>query len=80
MNRALYRGDAADLLEQRKITLHQGDIESMFVDSMRENGVEVERPRQPSSLVMSNDEEVLEAQDSYPIKVRSCHCHKRAFH
>ncbi|KAL5513388.1 hypothetical protein ACEPAH_3787 [Sanghuangporus vaninii] len=51
------------------ITLHQGAIESIFVDSMAEEGVNVERPVQPAALSLSEDESELEDPDSYPVKV-----------
>ncbi len=36
-------------------TLHQGEIESLFLDSMRNGGLEVERPVVPISLQISED-------------------------
>ena len=54
-----------------QVTLHQGDIEAIFVDSMRESGLEIERSRQPSSLVLSEDEKEIESFDGYPVKVVS---------
>lgn len=36
---------------------------------MRASGVEVDRPRQPSSLALVEDEKEIESADSYPVKV-----------
>ena len=38
---------------------------------MRESGLEIERSRQPSSLVLSEDEKEIESFDGYPVKVVS---------
>ncbi|RDB15363.1 Phenol 2-monooxygenase [Hypsizygus marmoreus] len=48
-------------------TLHQGAIESIFLDSMRELGVEVSRPTVPVSIQISDDEKHLT--NSYPVRV-----------
>ncbi|KAF8126082.1 FAD binding domain-containing protein [Boletus edulis] len=52
-----------------QITLHQGAIEAIFVDSMRAHGVEVERPKQPVDLEISEDPDELSSLSSYPVKV-----------
>ncbi|KAH8110740.1 FAD binding domain-containing protein [Phellopilus nigrolimitatus] len=51
------------------VTLHQGAIESMLHDSMRENGVEVQRSLQPTMLELSDDDNEISHVDSYPVKV-----------
>ncbi|KAF8555663.1 hypothetical protein OG21DRAFT_1438464 [Imleria badia] len=51
------------------ITLHQGAIEAIFLDSMRDRGVEVERPRQPLEIEISEDVDELSSPSSYPVKV-----------
>ncbi|KZT52379.1 hypothetical protein CALCODRAFT_502386 [Calocera cornea HHB12733] len=52
-----------------EVTLHQGEIEAIFLDSMREHGLEVERPIVPESIEISEDVEELASKDSYPVKV-----------
>ncbi|EIW75097.1 hypothetical protein CONPUDRAFT_147281 [Coniophora puteana RWD-64-598 SS2] len=54
-----------------EITLHQGAIESIFLDSMRERGVTVERPIVPSALVF--DELKLSDPSAYAVKVTLQH-------
>ena len=49
--------------------LHQGAIEAIFLDSMRDHGVEVERPRQPAEIEVSTDANELSSALSYPVKV-----------
>lgn len=51
------------------MTLHQGAIEQIFKDSLREHGVHVERPYQPTSLELSQDEKELLDPEAYPVKV-----------
>lgn len=51
-------------------TLHQGEIESLFLDSMRKEGLQVERPIVPISLQISEDPEELDDPHAYPVKVR----------
>ena len=51
-------------------TLHQGEIESLFLDSMRKDGLEVERPIVPISLQISEDPKEIDDPHAYPIKVR----------
>lgn len=53
-----------------EVTLHQGEIENMFLDSMRKEGLEVERPIVPISLQISEDPEELSDPHAHPIKVR----------
>jgi phenol 2-monooxygenase (NADPH) len=53
-----------------KVTLHQGEIESLFLDSMRKEGLQVERPIVPISLQISDDPKEIADPHAYPIKVR----------
>jgi phenol 2-monooxygenase (NADPH) len=53
-----------------EVTLHQGEIESLFLDSMRKDGLEVERPIVPVSLQMSEDPTEIADPHAYPVKVR----------
>ncbi|KAF9224075.1 hypothetical protein BS17DRAFT_780425 [Gyrodon lividus] len=46
-----------------EITLHQGAIEAIFLDSMSLHGTKVERPTTPSAI------EILDNADDYPVKV-----------
>ena len=62
---------SASELNQSQITLHQGAIENIFLDSLREHGVKVDRPMQPMSLELSMDEAKLADPQSYPVKVGS---------
>lgn len=52
-----------------ELTLHQGAIEKVFLDSMRKEGLEVERPKIPTSLEISTDEAVLSDPQAYAVKV-----------
>ncbi|KAI9464680.1 FAD binding domain-containing protein [Boletus coccyginus] len=52
-----------------QITLHQGAIEDIFIDSMRGHGVEVERPSRPIDIEISEDIDELSSPLSYPVKV-----------
>ncbi|KAH9479232.1 Phenol hydroxylase [Psilocybe cubensis] len=52
-----------------EVTLHQGAIESIFLDSMREHGVEISRPVIPTSLTLSEDETLLNDPQAYPVRV-----------
>ena len=54
-----------------QVTLHQGAIESIFLDSMHTLGVSVNRPFTPVSIELSEDKNILEDLDAYPVKV--CH-------
>jgi phenol 2-monooxygenase len=53
-----------------EVTLHQGEIEKLFLDSMRKEGLEVERPIVPISLQISEDPKEIADPHAYPIKVR----------
>ncbi|TFL02292.1 FAD binding domain-containing protein [Pterulicium gracile] len=56
-----------------EVTLHQGAIESIFLDSMRTYGVKVERPIVPTRMELSsNPSELLDPQ-AYPVKVTVQH-------
>ncbi|KAF7794984.1 hypothetical protein EIP86_006127 [Pleurotus ostreatoroseus] len=50
-------------------TMHQGHIESIFIDSMTSIGFKVDRPVAPSSMEVSTDEADLADPTSYPVKV-----------
>lgn len=50
-------------------TLHQGAIESIFLDSMRKEGVEVERPILPTSIEISRDEKLAKDPKAHAVKV-----------
>ncbi|OBZ73534.1 Phenol 2-monooxygenase [Grifola frondosa] len=52
-----------------EVTLHQGAIESIFLDSMRSLGVTVQRPVVPTSIELSQDEAVLNDPNSRAVKV-----------
>ncbi|KAG1850915.1 FAD binding domain-containing protein [Suillus subluteus] len=52
-----------------KITIDQGSIESLFIESMKSQGVSVDRPIAPSSLEISEDPEELLDPSAYPVKV-----------
>ncbi|KAL4251565.1 PheA/TfdB FAD monooxygenase family protein [Abortiporus biennis] len=56
-----------------EVTLHQGAIEAIFVDSMRERGLEVDRPIIPTSLELSTEESELKDPNAYPVKVELKH-------
>lgn len=49
--------------------MHQGDIESIFIDSISSMGVSVERPIAPTSIELSTDEADLRDVTSHPVKV-----------
>jgi phenol 2-monooxygenase (NADPH) len=51
------------------VTLHQGAIESIFLDSMKAVGVVVERPIEPTSLTISEDEKVLKDPKAHAVRV-----------
>lgn len=51
------------------MTLHQGGIEAIFLDSMSDMGMQVERPVVPSSIEVSTDEAELKDPQSHPVKV-----------
>jgi phenol 2-monooxygenase len=50
------------------VTLHQGAIENIFLDSMAEHGVFVERPMTIVKLEIDDDESALLSRDSYPVR------------
>ncbi|KAH7890913.1 FAD binding domain-containing protein [Phlebopus sp. FC_14] len=52
-----------------ELALHQGGIEAIFLDSMEELGVKVERSTQPTSIELSSDEAELADPSSHPVKV-----------
>lgn len=52
-----------------EVTLHQGAIERIFLDSLAQNGVSVDRPVQPVALELSEDPKELADPQSYPVKV-----------
>ena len=54
-----------------QITLHQGEIEKIFLDAMAERGVQVERACLPDSLEVSSDQTVLGDPQAYAVKVTS---------
>ena len=51
--------------------MHQGAIEAIFLDSMREFGLDVSRPAIPVSLQLSEDALELKDPEAYPVRVRS---------
>ncbi|KLO06801.1 hypothetical protein SCHPADRAFT_678024 [Schizopora paradoxa] len=52
-----------------EVTLHQGAIEAIFIDSMKSNGLQIDRPIVPESIEVSGDDSELNSPDSYPVKV-----------
>ncbi|KAI0773261.1 FAD binding domain-containing protein [Trametes elegans] len=56
-----------------EVTLHQGAIEAIFLDSMRAHGVIVERPIVPTALELSKSEEELKDPNAHPVKVTLQH-------
>ncbi|KIK79749.1 hypothetical protein PAXRUDRAFT_36365 [Paxillus rubicundulus Ve08.2h10] len=52
-----------------EITLHQGAIEAIFLDSMTLHGTNVERPITPSAIEISDNVDDLSSLSSYPVKV-----------
>ncbi|KAJ3789784.1 FAD binding domain-containing protein [Lentinula aff. detonsa] len=50
-----------------EVTLHQGAIEAIFLDNMRDMGVEVSRPVVPTSIEVN--EALVEDSDAYPVRV-----------
>ncbi|KAF5351297.1 hypothetical protein D9758_008005 [Tetrapyrgos nigripes] len=49
-----------------EVTLHQGAIEAIFLDSMKEMGVEVNRPIRPTTIQISEDKNY---HDGHPVRV-----------
>ncbi|KAG2137580.1 FAD binding domain-containing protein [Suillus bovinus] len=52
-----------------KITISQASIEAVFLESLKSQGISVDRPIVPSSLEISQDPEELLDPSSYPAKV-----------
>lgn len=52
-----------------EVTLHQGAIEAIFLDSMADMGLRVERPIIPTSIELSEDKTELADPHSHPVKV-----------
>ncbi|KAI8996410.1 FAD binding domain-containing protein [Trametes punicea] len=52
-----------------EVTLHQGAIEAIFLDSMKAHGVVVERPIVPTSIQLSQSEDELENPNAHPVTV-----------
>lgn len=57
------------IFNRSQITLHQGAIEAMFLDSMRTQGVEVDRGIVPTSMHILKDPKLLQDPASYPVQV-----------
>ncbi|KZT01975.1 uncharacterized protein LAESUDRAFT_730684 [Laetiporus sulphureus 93-53] len=51
------------------VTLHQGAIEAIFLDSMTSLGIQVERPVVPTSIELSQDDAVLKDPSMHAVKV-----------
>jgi phenol 2-monooxygenase len=49
--------------------LHQGEIEAIFLDSMKKEGLQVERPIVPIAFQISEETRELADPHAYPIKV-----------
>ncbi|KAI0333878.1 hypothetical protein GY45DRAFT_189162 [Cubamyces sp. BRFM 1775] len=52
-----------------EVTLHQGAIEAIFLDSMKAHGVTVERPIIPTSIELSQSEDELNDPSAHPVTV-----------
>ncbi|KAH7890912.1 FAD binding domain-containing protein [Phlebopus sp. FC_14] len=52
-----------------EVTLHQGAIEALFLDSMAQHGIKVERPVVPTAIKVSEDIQELQDYSSYPVEV-----------
>ncbi|KZT07230.1 uncharacterized protein LAESUDRAFT_120001 [Laetiporus sulphureus 93-53] len=52
-----------------EVTLHQGAIEAIFLDSMTSLGIEVERPVMPTSIELSQDDAILKDPSMHAVKV-----------
>ena len=70
-----YRGSPEQALNAKltagsQVTLHQGAIEAIFLDSLRLMGRTVERPIKPTSIELSQNEAELRDPRAYPVKVR----------
>ncbi|KAF8841424.1 hypothetical protein BDN67DRAFT_967176 [Paxillus ammoniavirescens] len=51
------------------VTLHQGAIESILLDSISRHGVNMEQPVAPSAIEVSEDIEELASMSSHPVKI-----------
>ncbi|GJJ11380.1 hypothetical protein Clacol_005612 [Clathrus columnatus] len=51
-----------------EVTLHQGAIEAIFLDSMKNYGIQVDRPIMPISLEISDDRDKLGNPNAYCVK------------
>ena len=56
-----------------ELTLHQGAIEAILLDSIHKNGGKVDRPIKPIELSLDERDDVLASPDSYPVKVTLKH-------
>ncbi|PPQ75444.1 hypothetical protein CVT26_016218 [Gymnopilus dilepis] len=52
-----------------EVTLHQGAIERIFLDSMNKFGVKIDRPVVPTSIQLSVDESSLNDPNAHPVQV-----------
>jgi phenol 2-monooxygenase len=52
-----------------QITIAQASIEALFIESLKSQGISVDRPIVPSSLEISQDPKELLDPSSYPVKV-----------
>ncbi|KIK04558.1 hypothetical protein K443DRAFT_92950 [Laccaria amethystina LaAM-08-1] len=52
-----------------EVTLHQGAIEAIFLDSMESLGVKVCRPLTPTSIQVSENDDQLKDVNSHPVRV-----------
>lgn len=50
--------------------LNQGAIEAIFLDSLKSTGLTVDRSIIPTSLDLSNDEQLLKDPNAHAVKVR----------
>lgn len=57
------------IYEGEQITLHQGAIENIFLDSMASSGLKVDRPIIPTSIQLSKDPQELADPQSHPVQV-----------
>ncbi|THH01836.1 hypothetical protein EW145_g6846 [Phellinidium pouzarii] len=51
------------------VTFHQGLIEDILIDSIHKEGLEVDRSLQPTAIELNENENEIESDESYPIKV-----------
>ncbi|KAJ3559920.1 hypothetical protein NM688_g31 [Phlebia brevispora] len=61
-----------------RVTMHQADIQSVFLDSMASIGLKVDRPVIPVSIEISRNEVELKDPLRYPVKVSLKHLHDEA--